>query len=69
MSKSYLGNHSNENIRLNLNSNKSIKSKSANFRILMKRVRDIQQKKNKENFFFTAAIISVLVISGIVISF
>ena len=69
MSKSYLGNHSNENIRLNLNSNKSIKSKSANFRILMKRVRDIQQKKNKENFFFASAIISVLVISGIVISF
>ena len=69
MSKSYLGNNSNENISLNLNSNKSIKSKSANFRILMKRVRDIQQKKNKENFFFASAIISVLVISGIVISF
>ena len=51
MSKSYLGNHSNENIRLNLNSNKSIKSKSANFRILMKRVRDIQQKKIKKISF------------------
>ena len=69
MSKSYLGNNSNENISLNLNSNKSIKSKGANYRILMKRVRDIQQKKNKENFFFAAAIISVFVISGIVISF
>ena len=45
MSKSYLGNNSNENISLNLNSNKSIKSKGANYRILMKRVRDIQQKK------------------------
>ena len=69
MSKSYLGNNSNENISLNLNSNKSIESKGANYRILMKRVRDIQQKKNKENFFFAAAIISVFVISGIVISF
>ena len=37
--------------------------------ILMKRLKKREQKKNKENFFFVVTAISVLVVSGIIISF
>ena len=39
-----------------------------NVQYFMKRLKDTEQKKTKENFFFVVSVISVLIISGIVIT-
>ena len=46
-----------------------LRSKKGSVHSLLKRLKDKEQKKNKEKFVFMFMTISILVISGIIISF
>ena len=59
----------NRSINLYLNSKVNWRSNRGDVNFLMKRLKNNEQKKNKEKLIFTATAISVLVISGIIFSF
>ena len=59
----------NRNINLYLNSQVNWRSNRGDVNFLMKRLKKNEQKKNKEKLIFMVTTISVLVISGIIISF
>ena len=59
----------NRNINLYLNSQTNRKSNRGDVNFLMKRLKKNEQKKNKEKLVFMVTTISVLVITGIIISF
>jgi hypothetical protein len=59
----------NRNINLYLNSQVNWRSNKGDVNFLMKRLKKNEQKKNKEKLVFMVTTISVLVISGIIISF
>ena len=59
----------NRNIIPYLNSQVNWRSNRGNVNFLMKRLKKNEQKKNKEKIMFVVTAISVLVISGIIISF
>ena len=63
-----INNHT-QNINPNLNVKVNLGSKRENIHSLMKRLKQKEQKKIKENIIFMFTAISVLVISGIIISF
>ena len=58
-----------DNIDPYLNSLVNWRSKRGDVHLLMKRIKNNEKKKNKEKLIFVVTAISVLVISGIVISF
>ena len=58
-----------QNITSYLNSQANWRSNRGDVHFLMKRLKDNEQKKNKEKIMFVVTAISVLVISGIIISF
>ena len=57
------------NINPYLNAQVNWRSNRGNVHFLMKRLKKNEQKKNKEKLIFMVTAISVLVISGIIISF
>ena len=59
----------NQNINPYLNTQANWRSNRGDALFLMKRLKDNEQKKNKEKIMFVVTAISVLVISGIIISF
>jgi hypothetical protein len=59
----------NRNINLYLNSQANWRSNRTDVNFLMKRLKENEQKKNKEKLIFMVTAISVLVISGIIFSF
>ena len=59
----------NQNINSYLNTFVNWRSNRGDFLALMKRLKKNERKENKEKFIFVATAISVLVISGIIISF
>ena len=59
----------NQNINPYLNAQANWRSNRGNVQFLMKRLKKNKQKENKEKLIFLATTISVLVISGIIISF
>ena len=59
----------NQNINPYLNTQANWRSNRGDVHFLMKRLKDNEQKKNKEKIMFVVTAISVLVISGIIISF
>jgi len=59
----------NRNINLYLNSQVNWRSNKGDVNFLMKRLKKNEQKKNKEKLVFMVTTISVLVITGIIISF
>ena len=58
-----------QNITSYLNTQANWRSKRGDVNFLKKRLKDNEQKKNKEKIMFVVTAISVLVISGIIISF
>ena len=58
-----------QNIDSHLNSQANWRSNRGDVHFLMKRLKENERKINKEKFIFVATAISVLVISGIIISF
>ena len=62
-------NNLNKNINSYLNTFVNWRSNRGDFHVLMKRLKNNERKKDKEKFIFVATAISVLVISGIIISF
>ena len=58
-----------QNITSYLNTQANWRSNRGDVHFLMKRLKDSEQKKNKEKIMFVVTAISVLVISGIIISF
>ena len=58
-----------QNITSYLNTQANWRSNRGDVHFLMKRLKDNEQKKNKEKIMFVVTAISVLVISGIIISF
>ena len=58
-----------QNINPYLNAQANWRSGRGDIHLLMKRLKDNEQKKNKEKLIFMVTTISVLVISGIIISF
>ena len=62
-------NNLNQNINSYLNTFVNWRSNRGDFLALMKRLKKNERKENKEKFIFVATAISVLVISGIIISF
>ena len=58
-----------QNITSYLNTQANWRSNRGDVLFLMKRLKDNEQKKNKEKIMFVVTAISVLVISGIIISF
>ena len=69
MPKTSKNNHLNQNINSYLNTFVNWRSNRGDFLALMKRLKKNERKENKEKFIFVATAISVLVISGIIISF
>ena len=59
----------NQNINPYLNTQANWRSNRGDVHFLMKRLKKNKRKENKENLFFVVTAISVLVISGIIISF
>ena len=59
----------NQNINPYLNAEANWRTNRGDVNLLMKRLKNKERKKNQEKLIFTATIISVLVISGIIISF
>ena len=59
----------NQKINLYLNSKVNWRSNRGDVSFLMKRLKNNEQKKNKEKLIFMVTAISVLVISGIIFSF
>ena len=62
-------NNLDQNIPPYLNAQANWRSNRGDVHFLMKRLKDNEQKKNKEKTMFVVTAISVLVISGIIISF
>ncbi len=58
-----------QNIRPYLNMQANLKSGRGNIQLLMRRLRENNRKENNGKFIFMTTAISVLVISGIIISF
>ena len=58
-----------QNITSYLKTQANWRSNRGDVHFLMKRLKDNEQKKNKEKIMFVVTAISVLVISGIIISF
>ena len=59
----------NQNINPYLNTQANWRSNRGDVHFLMKRLKMNERKKNKGNLIFVMSVISVLVISGIIISF
>ena len=59
----------NQNINPYLNTQVNWRSNRGDVHFLMKRLKKNERKKNKETLIFLMTVISVLVISGIIISF
>ena len=57
------------NITSYLNTQANWRSNRGDVLFLKKRLKDYEQKKNKEKIMFVVTAISVLVISGVIISF
>ena len=62
-------NNLDQNINPYLNTQANWRSNRGDVHFLMKRLKKNERKKNKEQFVFLMTAISVLVISGIIISF
>ena len=62
-------NNFDQNINPYLNTQANWRSDRGDVELLMKRLKNNKRKENKEKFIFVATAISVLVISGIIISF
>ena len=62
-------NNLDQDINPYLNVQANWRSNRGDVHFLMKRLKDNEQKKNKEKLIFMVTTISVLVISGIIISF
>ena len=62
-------NNFDQNINPYLNTQMNWRSNRGDVHFLMKRLKDNEQKKNKEKLIFMVTAISVLVISGIIFSF
>ena len=62
-------NNLDQNINPYLNVQANWRSNRGDVLFLKKRLKDYEQKKNKEKIMFVVTAISVLVISGIIISF
>ena len=62
-------NNLNQNINPYLNKLANWRSNRGDVHLLMKRLKKNEKKKNKDKLFFVVTAISVLVISGIIISF
>ena len=62
-------NNLDQNIIPYLNAQTNWRSSRGNVHFLMKRLKKNEQKKNKKKLIFVMTAISVLVISGIIISF
>ena len=62
-------NNLNRNINPYLNKLASWRSNRGDVHVLMKRLKKNEKKENKDKLFFVVTAISVLVISGIIISF
>ena len=58
-----------QNIDPYLNAQANWRSNRGDVNFLMKRLKKNEQRKDKEKLIFTATVIGVLVISGIIISF
>ena len=58
-----------QNITSYLNTQANWRSKRGDVQLLLKRLKKNKQKENKEKFIFMVTAISVLVISGLIISF
>ena len=62
-------NNHDQDINHYLNSQANWRSNRGDVHFLLKRLKENQQKEDKEKLIFAVTIISVLVISGIIISF
>ena len=62
-------NNLNQNINPYLNKLANWRSNRGDVHLLMKRLKKNEKKENKGKFFFVVTAISVLVVSGIIISF
>ena len=62
-------NNLNQNINPYLNKLANWRSNRGNVHLLMKKLKKSEKKENKEKLIFVVTAISVLVISGIIISF
>ena len=62
-------NNLDQNINPYLNTQANWRSNRGDVHFLMKRLKKNERKKNKETLIFLMTVISVLVISGIIISF
>ena len=62
-------NNLNQNINSYLNTQLKWRSNRGDVHFLMKRLKENEQKKNKEKIIYVTTAICVLVISGIIISF
>ena len=62
-------NNLNQNINPYLNTQVNWRSNRGDVQFLMKRLKENEQKENKKKLIFVVTTISVLVISGIIISF
>ena len=69
MPKTSKKNNLNQNINSYLNTFVNWRSNRGDFLALMKKLKKNERKENKEKLIFVATAISVLVISGIIISF
>ena len=58
-----------QNINHYLNTQANWRSNRGDVSLLMKRLKNNKRKENKEKFIFGMTVVSVLVISGIIISF
>ena len=58
-----------QNINHYLNAQANWRSSRGDVHLLMKRLKQNERKENKEKLIFVVTVISVLVISGIIISF
>ena len=62
-------NNLNRNINPYLNNLTNWRSNRGDVHVLMKRLKKNEKKENKDRLFFVVTAVSVLVISGIIISF
>ena len=62
-------NNLNQDINTYLSTLPNWKSNRGDVHILMKRLKRKEKKESKEKFFFAAATIGILLVSGIIISF
>ena len=69
MPKTSKKNNLNQNINSYLNTQLKWRSNRGDVHFLMKKLKKNEQRENKEKIIFLATAVSVLVISGIIISF